>query len=243
VAVDPSIHNVYVTDDVSYETPGSLSVVDESGDAHTGTVTARIPVGDDPYGVAVDPSNHNVYVTASDYGDNGLLSVIDESGDAGTGRVATSLGLGGGVADLAVDPSTHGIWVAADNSLLEMASRVPADVGLSISGPTGAADSSRFAETVAVTNHGPAAAVRTVTNLAVPAGLSVSAAPGATLRGGTLVWNDLSLGAGASVSHTVTFAVAADVHATETIGGATICTAAYDPNTADNAAVTSIRLG
>src|SRR5271165_1790424 len=41
VAVDLSTHNVYVT---NYN--GTVSVIDESGDANSGTVTATIPVGD-----------------------------------------------------------------------------------------------------------------------------------------------------------------------------------------------------
>jgi len=58
VAVDPSTHNVYDANDA-----GTVSVIDESGDGHTGTVTATIPVGTNPWEVAVDPSTHNVYVT------------------------------------------------------------------------------------------------------------------------------------------------------------------------------------
>ena len=63
VAVDPfapfpSDGNVYVA------SVGAVSVINESGDAlaHTGTVTATIPVGSDPVALAVDPATHDVYV-------------------------------------------------------------------------------------------------------------------------------------------------------------------------------------
>src|ERR1700678_4824503 len=48
VAVDPTTHNVYVT---NYDS-NTVSVIDESGDAHTGTIVNIIPVAF-PAGVAV----------------------------------------------------------------------------------------------------------------------------------------------------------------------------------------------
>ena len=51
-----------------------MSVIDESGDSQTGTVTATIPVGSYyPFWMALDPANHNVYVTN---GTVGTVSVI-----------------------------------------------------------------------------------------------------------------------------------------------------------------------
>jgi YVTN family beta-propeller protein len=107
VAVDPSNHNVYVTN-VGSVAFGTVSVIDESGDAHTGTVVATIPVGLAPGAVAVDPSNHNVYVANQE---SGTVRVIDESGDAHTGTVVATIAVGGFPLGVAVDPTTHNVYV------------------------------------------------------------------------------------------------------------------------------------
>jgi YVTN family beta-propeller protein len=108
VAVDPSTHSVYVTNE-----GGTVSVIDESGDAHTGTVTATITVGAGADGVAVDPSSHNVYVASS--GAN-TVSVIDESGDTHTGTVTATIPVGYTPTAVAVDPINHNVYVTNINS-------------------------------------------------------------------------------------------------------------------------------
>ena len=105
VAVDPTTHNVYVTNFVG---PDVLSVIDGSGDARSGTVTANIAVGDEPFSVAVDPTNHNVYV--SNMGGK-TVSVIDESGDAHHGTVTATIPIGSYLNGIAVDPVTHDVYV------------------------------------------------------------------------------------------------------------------------------------
>jgi DNA-binding beta-propeller fold protein YncE len=55
--VDPTNHNVYVAD-VGTE---SMSVIDESGDTGSGTVTKTLGAGE-ARGIAVDPGTHKVFV-------------------------------------------------------------------------------------------------------------------------------------------------------------------------------------
>jgi YVTN family beta-propeller protein len=63
--VDPGTHTVYVTT----LDANTVSVIDAS----TRTVTATVPVGQNPQGVAVDPGTHTVYVANRD----GTVSVIE----------------------------------------------------------------------------------------------------------------------------------------------------------------------
>ena len=114
VAVDPSTHNVYVTAFGVANTPDghTVSVIDESGDAATGTVTATIDVGYGPYGMALDPVTHAVYV--ANYW-SGTVSVIDESGDADTGTVTATIGVQAGTQTVAIDPARHQVYAANAN--------------------------------------------------------------------------------------------------------------------------------
>ena len=97
VAVDPSTHTVYVTNNL----PGTVSVIDRS----THTVTATVPVGYHPDGVAVDPGTHAVYVANSD---SHTVSVIDGS----THTVTATVPVGNTPFGVAVDPGTHTVYVA-----------------------------------------------------------------------------------------------------------------------------------
>lgn len=105
VAVDPSLRRVYVT------SASGVSVIDESGDARSGTVVSTIP-SSDPFtaGAAVDLSDHNLYVVDPYFG---VMSVIDESGDADTGTVTSTVAFGSvpNVGELAVDSSNHNVYV------------------------------------------------------------------------------------------------------------------------------------
>jgi YVTN family beta-propeller protein len=104
VAVDPGTHNVYVANNAD----NTVSVIDETGDGSTGTVTATIGVGVAPSGVAVDPSTQKVFVANSV--DN-TVSVIDESGDGLTGTVTATIAVGSYPSGVAVDPTTHTVYV------------------------------------------------------------------------------------------------------------------------------------
>jgi DNA-binding beta-propeller fold protein YncE len=68
-----------------------VSVIDESGDAHTGMVTATMILGHAPIGIAVDPTTHAVYVTM---GNSDYVVVIDESRDARSGTVVARIPVG-----------------------------------------------------------------------------------------------------------------------------------------------------
>ena len=95
-AVDAALGVVYVTNRLS----GTVSVIK----AATGTVTATIPVGNEPGGVAVDPSAGTVYVT--NQGDN-TVSVIDTA----TSAVKAAVAVGAGPFQVAVNPATHIAYV------------------------------------------------------------------------------------------------------------------------------------
>ena len=114
VAVDPTTHKVYVASAaIAFGADGTLSVIDESGDATSGTVVATIPVGVLPAAVAVDPTTHDVYVTNAE---NDSVSVIDEPGDAGNGTVVATIPVGGWPDGVAVDPGTDNVYVANQTS-------------------------------------------------------------------------------------------------------------------------------
>ena len=231
VAVDPSNHQVYVASNV-----GTLSVIDGSGDAHDDKVIATLPVEPYPGGVAADPTTHDVYLTSP----GNDVSVFDESGDADNGKVKASVGVGNVPETVAIDPSNSNVYVTNlwDNTMSVIAP--PADLAMTVTGPSHAA--SRFSVTVTVADHGPHAA-RASTNLLIPPGLTVISAPGASLDHGTLVWAAQHLAAGASVTYHATLAVAAGVHGTVQLGGVTTGAATYDPDPADNAAFLTVRLG
>jgi hypothetical protein len=117
-----------------------------------------------------------------------------------------------------------------------------ADVALSVTAPATVDDGATFTETVTVTNHGPSPATGIATNLLINNGLFVASARGATVDSGDLLWNDASLAAGTSVTHTATFIVHHNVHASTHIGGVTE-SAVEDPDLANNAAIEAIRFG
>jgi uncharacterized repeat protein (TIGR01451 family) len=111
-----------------------------------------------------------------------------------------------------------------------------ADVKAAIGTVTSAADGSTFSETVTVSNAGPAAATNVVTGLVVPAGLTVTNTGGGSTLGPAVYWTDSSIAAGARVTHTVTFSVAATALGTAVIAVATTSLQVPDPNYANNAA-------
>jgi YVTN family beta-propeller protein len=118
-----------------------------------------------------------------------------------------------------------------------------ADLVVSESGPASAADGSKVTETVTVHNNGPSPATNVVTDLVVPCGLSVTAAPGATNVLGTLAWTDKTLASGAQVTYTVTLTVAKSVHANVVFAAGTLSLSVADPHLANNGALAPVRLG
>jgi DNA-binding beta-propeller fold protein YncE len=254
IAVDPSNHNVYVANDGTF--PATVSVIDESGDATTNTVTATIPLAGSGsiYNMAVDPSNHNVYVTriTKRYNDDPKeVSVIDESGDAATNSVTATIVVGQDLQGVAVDPSNHNVYVgdsalgvgfSGTLSVINASPQTLADVSLTVAAPPSAPDETQFTETAVVANYGPAAAANITTNLLIPDGVTVTDAPGAITTSGTLVWHQPSLAAGRSVTYQVAFTVDADAGTDASIGGIAE-PIAQDPNPGNNIAVSTVQLG
>lgn len=118
-----------------------------------------------------------------------------------------------------------------------------ADLKASINGPSAAADSSSFNETVNVTNGGPATAKGVITVLLVPGGVSVTSTGGGTQLGGVIYWTAGALTPGAQNTYTVGFRVAAHAHGIVSIPAGTVSTQVPDPNYANNAATTLVTLG
>lgn len=118
-----------------------------------------------------------------------------------------------------------------------------ADLSVTISGPSAAADGSSFTETITVDNHGPSTATDIVTGVAIPQGLTVTADPGGSQIGRVVYWKDPSLAAGATVIYTVTLQVGSHVHATVVIAAATGSLHVRDPHLANNVAATTVKLG
>ena len=118
-----------------------------------------------------------------------------------------------------------------------------ADVQVSISGPSAAADSTSFDEIVKLMNAGPAPAQDVVMALLVPSGVSVTTAGGGAEIAGTIVWTASSIAPGASDTYTVVFKVASKARgeAPFAVGAASLLTP--DPDYANNAAVTTVDLG
>ena len=243
IAIDPSTHRVYVADLDPVTYGGQVSVIDGSPGAGMDHVSTIALSPDTPVALALDSTTHNLYAVGFITGvPHGNVYIVDESGDSRNGTVVADIRVGRDPEGVAVDPSTHAVYVTdlADGTVTVVGQ--PTDVSLSVTGPASAADGTHLTETVTVTDHGPAAATGTVTDLLVPAGLSVDFAPGASYHSQKLVWTD-SLVPGTSVTHQISLTVGPDVHATVTIGRVTICPDPYDRDLGNNAAVTSIRLG
>jgi hypothetical protein len=118
-----------------------------------------------------------------------------------------------------------------------------ADVKVTVGNVSSAADNSTFSETLTVANAGPAAATAVITGLVVPPGLTVTSTNGGTTLGPAVYWTEDSIAAGAAVTHTVTFRVAANAHGNALIAVAAASVQIKDPNYANNAAVVVVQLG
>jgi hypothetical protein len=137
--------------------------------------------------------------------------------------------------------SVAGVRTAATFTLT--VTRAGADVRVSVSGPSKAADGSSFTETVTVTNNGPLTADAVLTGLTVQSGLTVTADDGGSRIGPVIDWTAASLASGKSVTYTVKFSVAAKARGTVTIAVASASRITFDPDLANNVATTRITLG
>jgi Domain of unknown function DUF11/Bacterial Ig domain len=118
-----------------------------------------------------------------------------------------------------------------------------ADVKVSITGPSHAADGATFSETVKVSNAGPAPATSVITGLVIPNGLTATNTGGGGKLGSAIYWTAGSIAAGQSVTYTVTLKVAANARGSALIPVASASTQVKDPDYANNAATTTVTLG
>ena len=119
-----------------------------------------------------------------------------------------------------------------------------ADLKVTLSMPSAAADGAIVTQKVTVTNMGPATANTEVTALNEPSTgeLAVLDADGALVRGPLLTWSRPSLAPGESRTFTVTVQVGARDHDTVQVDAGAL-SITPDPNMLNNLAVGAIRLG
>src|SRR5205823_4135151 len=94
--------------------------------------------------------------------------------------------------------------------------------------------------TITVTNRGPDAATSVLTSVVVARGLTVTAAPGGTVRNGVVVYARPSLASGASVTYTLTLR-AGNSATTSGLAVGTV-SAVRDPAPLSNIAGSAIRV-
>jgi YVTN family beta-propeller protein len=231
MAVDPSTHRVYVADYLT----GTVLVVGPAGTPVAPTITGT------PMAATAGVAFSYPFVAT------GIPTPVESvtGGELPPGLTVSPTGELSGTSDTG---GTYGFRLTATNSLGRASEYVVmkviavADVALSVTAPATVDDGATFTETVTVTNHGPSPAAGVATDLLINNGLFVATAPGATVDSGDLVWNDAALAAGTSVTHTATFIVHQNVHASTHIGGVTE-SAVDDPDLANNAAIEAIRFG
>jgi hypothetical protein len=139
-------------------------------------------------------------------------------------------------------PASSSCGASMAETAVQTASKL-ADLAIAISGPARAADGSTFAETVTLTNHGPASAGEVLTALQAPNGVTVASTGGGARIGGVVYWTAGSIADGAKLSYTVTFNVSAHASGTVLIPVGAASLSNLDPNYANNAAATTVTLG
>jgi len=118
-----------------------------------------------------------------------------------------------------------------------------ADLSITISGPSSAADGSSFSEQVTVKNVGPANAGNVLSVMLVPNGTTVTSTGGGSLGFGEVYWTASQIKTGAKVTYTVTFKVSAHASGHVLISAATASLVNPDPSYANNATATTVTLG
>lgn len=198
-------------------------LTDVNGNAKTGTaVTFKVTSGSAIF------AGGGTTVTATS-GSNGIAT-------------ASVLTAGSAVGPVVVTAMTSGTSTATFNLTV-----VPtADLAVSLSGPTTAANNATFTETIKVKNNGPSAAVAAITTMPIPTGVTLVSAPGAKTvkinNTSYLVWTDRSLASGTTTTYAATFRVSPSVHATVSIlvGAVSLI---KDTNLGNNATSSRVRLG
>jgi hypothetical protein len=118
-----------------------------------------------------------------------------------------------------------------------------ADLSVTISGPSSAADGSILREQITVKNAGPGSAGSVLTVLDVPGGVTVTDAGGGTYAFGTVWWTASQIQPSGKIVYTVTFKVGPHARGTVLIPAATVSLTNPDPNYKNNVTATTVNLG
>lgn len=142
--VDPSTHDVYVID---YGEKDLLTI-----DATNDRVVSRIPLEGNPNSMTVGPLTHTLYVTSANGNrEDGTVSLVDASG-AGSATATPPITVGHLPAAVVVNPSNGIVYVAdSGDATISVITFPQADLGVTVTGPSTAADRSTSKETVTVT--------------------------------------------------------------------------------------------
>jgi hypothetical protein len=247
---------VTYTPNAGFSGPDSFQVqaTDVAGQTATDTVTVTVAAAiGPPTATITTPANGATYTQGQ---------VVDASytcADAsnGPGLKSGTAGCSGTVADGAAintatlgaqtfkvtATSTDGQTTTETSDYTVVAVAKLADVKVSITGPSHAADGATFSETVKVSNAGPAPATSVITGLVIPNGLTATNTGGGGKLGSAIYWTAGSIAAGQSVTYTVTLKVAANARGSALIPVASASTQVKDPDYANNAATTTVTLG
>ncbi|HEV7708079.1 MAG TPA: choice-of-anchor Q domain-containing protein, partial [Asanoa sp.] len=139
--------------------------------------------------------------------------------------------------------STDGQTTTATANYTVVAAARSADLGVTITGSSHAADGARFTEKVTVSNAGPAAATNVITGLVVPRGLTVTSTGGGSRLGPAVYWNAASMAPRSSVTYTIGFQAASNARGNAVIAMAAASTQIKDPDYANNADAITVTLG
>ena len=231
----------------------SYTVTATSKDGQTGTASITYTVAAPPSVSILTP------VSGASYNQGQVVdaSYTCNEGPFGPGLRTGSAGCGGTVANgAAIDTSTtgaHMFTVTATSTdgqtttqtvtYTVLAVAKLADISVSITGATKAADSSTFSESITVANAGPAAATNVLTGLIIPEGLTATNTGGGTRIGAVITWTTGSIKANAHMTFTVTFRAASNGSGRVLIPVAAASTQIKDPDYANNAADIVVTLG
>lgn len=193
--------------DVGYHEQGFT--VDTSGSYTVEVLSTTMPAGDTImvlYTPSFDPANPLTNCTAYNDDSTGLLSAITSNLTAGTPYVVVTTSFDNGeVGDVSNEITGPGN--------ISLAGQGPqADVGITLSAPTGVAIGGTYDYDLSASNAGPEAATNTTVTVTLPGDVNfVSSTCGATAVGGTVTWNIGTLANGGSQSCSLTVELAGSV--------------------------------
>ncbi|MEZ5454835.1 MAG: DUF11 domain-containing protein [Lysobacteraceae bacterium] len=183
--------------------------VDTSGSYTVEVLSTTMPGADTImvlYTPSFDPANPLTNCTAYNDDSTGLLSAITSNLTAGTQYVVVTTSFDNGeVGDVSNEITGPGN--------ISLAGQGPqADLGITLSAPTGVAVGGTYDYDLSASNAGPEAATNTTVTVTLPGDVNfVSSTCGATAVGGTVTWNIGTLANGGSQSCSLTVELAGSV--------------------------------